>query len=103
VGCNENLKEKGIITSKNTRTVFVRYGRDINSKGTYPRDLEPIWDEGNEENKIKYEILLITEKINKHKLYKYSIIQKVIIESYKDKLEMKQRELEELHKNKTLK
>lgn len=33
--------EEGIITSFNEYTVFVRYGSDLHSKGTYPTDL--VW------------------------------------------------------------
>lgn len=31
--------EQGYITSVNDTTIFVRYGSDGGSKGTYPRDL----------------------------------------------------------------
>lgn len=37
--CSEEQKEKGIITSKNDRYVFVRYGNDVYSKATNPKDL----------------------------------------------------------------
>lgn len=39
-GCDPKLKEEGIITSKNDKFVFVRYGSDVNSKATDPEDLE---------------------------------------------------------------
>lgn len=34
--------EFGVITSFNEKTIFVRYGSDMHSKGTYPEDL--VWD-----------------------------------------------------------
>jgi hypothetical protein len=36
------LTEEGIIISKNSIYVFVRYGNDFNSKATHPRYLEYI-------------------------------------------------------------
>ena len=33
-------KEEGIITSWNDHYIFVRYGSDVGSKATYPRDLQ---------------------------------------------------------------
>ena len=32
--------EEGVITSISKTFVFVRYGRDVHSKATYPRDLD---------------------------------------------------------------
>ena len=39
-GCDPSLNEEGVITSWNDVNVFVRYGSDVNSKATYPRDIE---------------------------------------------------------------
>lgn len=39
-GCKPKDREEGVITSVNSVTVFVRYGADINSKGTNARDIE---------------------------------------------------------------
>ncbi len=36
-GCRK--PEEGVITSWNTTYVFVRYGKDFGSQGTYPREL----------------------------------------------------------------
>jgi len=41
-GCDPKLKEDGVITGKNDRFIFVRYGNDVHSKSTYPDDLEYI-------------------------------------------------------------
>lgn len=38
--CSSKNTEYGIITSVNSRFVFVRYGSDINSKATNPVDIE---------------------------------------------------------------
>lgn len=35
-------KEEGIITSSNSKFVFVRYGNDVNSKATRPEDIDYI-------------------------------------------------------------
>jgi hypothetical protein len=40
--CDIKLVEEGIITSKNDKYVFVRYGADVNSKSTSPEDIEYI-------------------------------------------------------------
>lgn len=39
-GCNPKLLEEGVITNKNERFVFVRYGSDIHSKGTDAEDID---------------------------------------------------------------
>lgn len=39
-GCPPHLKEEGVITGKNERFIFVRYGNDVHSKATSPEDLE---------------------------------------------------------------
>ena len=39
-GCDESQCEYGEITSVNDKYVFVRYGREINSKATRPEDLK---------------------------------------------------------------
>lgn len=39
-GCSFKLREEGVITSKNDLFVFVRYGKDQNSKATSPNDLK---------------------------------------------------------------
>lgn len=41
-GCANYEKEEGVITSKNDKYVFVRYGNDVNSKATRPEDIEYI-------------------------------------------------------------
>lgn len=41
-GCDPKLKEEGVITGKTQRFVFVRYGADLYSKATDPRDIEYI-------------------------------------------------------------
>lgn len=38
-GCDISLYENGVITSVNNKYCFVRYGSDINSKATNPKDL----------------------------------------------------------------
>lgn len=38
-GCDNSLRERGIITSVNEKYVFVRYGNDCISKSTNPDDL----------------------------------------------------------------
>ena len=38
--CPLDALEEGIITSKNDKYVFVRYGRNYHSKATRPEDLE---------------------------------------------------------------
>lgn len=40
LGCGMDDHEYGVITSTNSKYVFVRYGKDINSKATDPNDLE---------------------------------------------------------------
>lgn len=39
-GCDLKDLEYGVITSKNSKFVFVRYGNDVNSKATDVCDLE---------------------------------------------------------------
>jgi hypothetical protein len=39
-GCPLSMKESGVITSVNSKFIFVRYGNDVNSKATDPEDLE---------------------------------------------------------------
>ena len=41
-GCPPDALEEGIITSKNDKYVFVRYGSNYHSKATSPEDLEPV-------------------------------------------------------------
>ena len=38
-GCDFSLKEEGVITSWNSRVIFVRYGSDCNSKATSDYDI----------------------------------------------------------------
>jgi len=46
-GCHEKLLEYGVITGRNDKFVFVRYGCDIYSKATWPGDIEyTLWREG---------------------------------------------------------
>jgi hypothetical protein len=37
--------ERGVVTSRNDRTVFVRFGSDNHSKGCYPDDLVYVEEE----------------------------------------------------------
>ena len=37
--CDDADKEIGVITSCNYHTIYVRYGDNVNSKGTNPEDL----------------------------------------------------------------
>lgn len=39
-GCDKSQYEFGVITSVNDRFVFVRYGKDINSKATRAENLK---------------------------------------------------------------
>lgn len=38
--CPPELIEEGVITGSNDRYIFVRYGSDINSKATNPKDVD---------------------------------------------------------------
>lgn len=40
IDCSDQLKEEGVVTSKNSRFVFVRYGKGVNSIATDPEDIE---------------------------------------------------------------
>jgi len=60
-GCDPSLIEEGVITSWNSKFVFVRYGSDVNSKSTYPYDIEFVgseiaWKEQNRIERIKHKL-----------------------------------------------
>lgn len=38
--CPPELIEEGVITGSNGKYIFVRYGNDINSKATNPKDID---------------------------------------------------------------
>jgi hypothetical protein len=42
--CDPRLLEDGVITSVNSRFVFVRYGSDTHAKSTDPKDIEYIYN-----------------------------------------------------------
>ncbi len=41
-GCKPEQLEEGVVTSKNDKFVFVRYGAEYCSKATYPDDIKPL-------------------------------------------------------------
>jgi len=42
-GCKSDQLEEGVVTSKNNKFIFVRYGAEYISKATDPDDIKPLY------------------------------------------------------------